>query len=189
MKGKDTTAHRPLRLLPELEWRLNLTLNSWQGFAYANTTKPELLQVENYKMSMVCRPSPWGGIYRGECDLHQLGEVILAPGGGRSAKPRGQPAGWSGLHQLSPSTRASPSHVDAWQPKLGPNHLKPWPASRPLSPLGLGSGPLGPHVKYTPVVMMILTFGQLHFVIPWNAPIWYLSSWNEINTKIVELAW
>jgi hypothetical protein len=30
----------------------------------------------------------------------------------------------------------------------------------------LGSGPLGPHVKYTPVVMMILTFGQLHFVIP-----------------------
>jgi hypothetical protein len=35
-----------------------------------------------------------------------------------------------------------------------------------LGPLGLGSGPLGPRVKYTPVVMMILTFGQLHFVIP-----------------------
>jgi hypothetical protein len=49
-------------------------------------------------------------------------------------------------------------------------------AGRPLGPLGLGSGPLGPHVKYTPVVMMILTFGQLHFVIPSNAPIWYLSS-------------
>jgi hypothetical protein len=39
-------------------------------------------------------------------------------------------------------------------------------ASRPLGPLGLGSGTLGPRVKYTPVVMMILTFGQLHFVIP-----------------------
>jgi hypothetical protein len=36
----------------------------------------------------------------------------------------------------------------------------------PLGPLGLGFGPLGPHVKYTPVVMMILTFGRLHFVIP-----------------------
>jgi hypothetical protein len=32
------------------------------------------------------------------------------------------------------------------------------------------SGPLGPRVKYTPVVMMILTFDQLHFVIPLNAP-------------------
>jgi hypothetical protein len=39
-------------------------------------------------------------------------------------------------------------------------------AGRPLGPLGLGFGPLGPRVKYTPVVIMILTFGQLHFVIP-----------------------
>jgi hypothetical protein len=39
-------------------------------------------------------------------------------------------------------------------------------AGRPLCPLGLGSDPLSPRVKYTPVVMMILTFGQLHFVIP-----------------------
>jgi hypothetical protein len=37
---------------------------------------------------------------------------------------------------------------------------------RPLGPLGLGSGPLGPGVKYTHVVMMILIFDQLHFVIP-----------------------
>jgi hypothetical protein len=36
----------------------------------------------------------------------------------------------------------------------------------PLVPLSLGSGPLGPCVKYNPMVMMILTFGQLHFVIP-----------------------
>jgi hypothetical protein len=66
-----------------------------------------------------------------------------------------------------------PSHIDVWQPRLGPNHLKPWlagqgvgSASRPLSPLGLESGPLDPRVKYILVVMMILTFGQLHFVIP-----------------------
>jgi hypothetical protein len=32
-----------------------------------------------------------GGIYRGEWDLHRLGEVSLALGGG---------VGWSGLHQL-----------------------------------------------------------------------------------------
>jgi hypothetical protein len=30
----------------------------------------------------------------------------------------------------------------------------------------MGSSPLRPHVKYTLVVMMILTFDQLHFVIP-----------------------
>jgi hypothetical protein len=30
----------------------------------------------------------------------------------------------------------------------------------------LGFGPLGTCVKYTPVMMMILTFGQLYFVIP-----------------------
>jgi hypothetical protein len=30
----------------------------------------------------------------------------------------------------------------------------------------LGFGPLGALVKYTLVVMMILTFGQHHFVIP-----------------------
>jgi hypothetical protein len=98
--------------------------------------------------------------------LHRLGEVGLALGGGRAAKPSGRPTGWSGLHQLSPLTRPSPPHVDAWQPTLGPNRLKPWSAGWPLDPLGLGSGPLGPHVKYTPVVMMILIFCQLHFVIP-----------------------
>jgi hypothetical protein len=82
----------------------------------------------------------------------------------------------------------SPPRVDAWQPRLEPNLLKPWstgqvvrPTDHPLGPLGLGSGSLGPHVKYTPVVMMNLIFGQVYFVIPWNAPIWYLSSWNQIK--------
>jgi hypothetical protein len=38
-------------------------------------------------------------------------------------------------------------------------------AGWPVGPLGLGFGPLGPRVKYTPMVMLIFTFGQLHFVI------------------------
>jgi hypothetical protein len=95
------------------------------------------------------------------------------PGGGWAAKPRGRPVRWSGLHRFSPPTRASPPRVDAWQPRLRPNCLKSWlsgqgvgPADRPLGPLSLGSDPLGPRVKYTPVVMMMLTFGQLQFVIP-----------------------
>jgi hypothetical protein len=75
--------------------------------------------------------------------------------------------------ERTPLTRPYHPHVDVWQPRLGLNCLKPWPVGEgvgpidwPLGPLGLGSGLLGPHVKYTPVVMMILTFGQLHFVIP-----------------------
>jgi hypothetical protein len=125
-----------------------------------------LLNWNLYKGRTTCRV--WylnfrhkGGIYRGEWDLHQLGEVSLAPGGGRLA-------GWSGHYRLSPLTRASPPRVDAWQPRLGLNRLKPWPAGHgvgpadwPLCPLGLGSGPLAPCVKYTPVVMMILRFGPL----------------------------
>jgi hypothetical protein len=35
-------------------------------------------------------------------------------------------------------------------------------AGQPQGPLDLGFGPLGPRVKYTPVVMMILTFVQHH---------------------------
>jgi hypothetical protein len=53
------------------------------------------------------------------------------------------------------------------------NQLKIWPAGQgagpvgqPMGPFSLEFGPLGARVKYTPVVMMILTFGQLLFVIP-----------------------
>jgi hypothetical protein len=53
-KSKDTRTPRSLRLLLELERRLDLTLDSQQGFAYASTTKPEHLQVKNYKKSVVC---------------------------------------------------------------------------------------------------------------------------------------
>jgi hypothetical protein len=52
--GKDTRAHRSPRLLLELERRLDSTLDSGQGFACASNTKPEPLQVENYKYSVVC---------------------------------------------------------------------------------------------------------------------------------------
>jgi hypothetical protein len=50
MKGNDTRAHRSPRLLPELK----RILDSRQGFACASTTKPEPLQVENYKYYVVC---------------------------------------------------------------------------------------------------------------------------------------
>jgi hypothetical protein len=88
-------------------------------------------------------------------------------------RPGGQATWPGGRVERPPPTQPSPPRVDVWQPRLGLNHLKPWPAGQgvgpaywPLGPLGLGSGPLGPHVKYTPVVMMILIFVQLHFVIP-----------------------
>jgi hypothetical protein len=45
-KGNEIRAHRSPRLLSELERRLDSTLDSRQGFAYATTTKPEPLQVE-----------------------------------------------------------------------------------------------------------------------------------------------
>jgi hypothetical protein len=54
------------------------------------------------------------GIYMCEWDLHRLGDVSLVPGGGRAANLRIRPVEWSGVHQLSPPTRASPPHVDTW---------------------------------------------------------------------------
>jgi hypothetical protein len=38
-------------------------------------------------------------------------------------------------------------------------------AGRPLGPPSLWFGLLGARVKYTPVVMLILAFGELHFAI------------------------
>jgi hypothetical protein len=61
-KGKDTRAHRSPRLLPELERRLDSTLDSEQGFTCASTTKLEPLQVENYKKSVVCVNSTMGAL-------------------------------------------------------------------------------------------------------------------------------
>jgi hypothetical protein len=73
--------------------------------------------------------------------------VVDQPGGAASTDS----AFSSACRQVATKARAKP-----------PQTLTGWP----LGPLSLGSGPLGPRVKYTLVVMMILTFSQLHFVIP-----------------------
>jgi hypothetical protein len=72
-------------------------------------------------------------------------------------------------HAKPPQTLADWPRSWAGRLAPGPTRRGVWPtwsADWPLGPLGVGSGPLGRCVKYTPVVMMILTFGQLHFVIP-----------------------
>jgi hypothetical protein len=77
----------------------------------------------------------------------------LAPGGG-------QPVG---RVEWPPLTWLSPPHVDAWQPRLGPHRLKPW-AADPWAHSAWGHAHLV-HMSNAPVVIMILTFCQLHFVI------------------------
>jgi hypothetical protein len=62
-----------------------------------------------------------GAICWGEWDLHRHGEISLAPGGSRPAKPRGRLA----LVERCPPTQDSPPQVDAWQPRFGPNNHKP----------------------------------------------------------------
>jgi hypothetical protein len=69
----------------------------------------------------------------------------------------------AGRVEWPPPTRASSCRSVATKARDEPPQTL---ADQPLGPLSLGSGPLGPRVKYTPMVMMILTFGQLHFVIP-----------------------
>jgi hypothetical protein len=106
-----------------------------------------------------------GVIYKGEWDLHRLGEVSLAPGGDRPTKPCGRSA--SRVERPPPTLStdlgfsSSCRHVSTKARAEMPQTL----AGRPLCPLSQSTGPLGPRVKYTPVVMIILTFGQLHFVI------------------------
>jgi hypothetical protein len=58
----------------------------------------ETLQVEFPKCGVCVDFHRERDIYGGEWDLHRLGEVSLVPGGGQAAKPRGQPAEWSGFH-------------------------------------------------------------------------------------------
>jgi hypothetical protein len=62
-KGKDTRAHRSSRLLLQLERMLDSTLDSRQAFAWATTTKPKPLQVENYKVVTVVLISTGTGVF------------------------------------------------------------------------------------------------------------------------------
>jgi hypothetical protein len=158
---------------------LDLTLDSQQGFACATTTKPKPLQVPTSRVCcwvFSCR----GRLYRGRGESPPTWQARFGANGWSIGHPRGRPDTPLGLHCLQASDTSLWTNVDMCQPSLEPSQLKPWPAGQPLSPLGLC-------VKYTPVVILILTFDQLHFVIHWNAPICTLSSWNQINTKIVEL--
>jgi hypothetical protein len=57
----------------------------------ATRLRMRALQVESLNCGVWVNFHHEGGIYRSELDLHRLGEVSLAPGGGR-------PVGWSGFH-------------------------------------------------------------------------------------------
>jgi hypothetical protein len=112
-------------------------------------------------MSVVCQLSPQKGVFIGvngtSTDLKR--SVWCQVVAGRPSHRAGQPGGAASTDMgFSSSCR----HVatKAWAEP--PQTLASWP----LGPLCLGPGPLGPRVKYTPVVMMILTFGQLHCAIP-----------------------
>jgi hypothetical protein len=70
------------------------------------------LQVESPKCGVCLLIPTVKGIYTVVAELHRLGEVGLAPSGGRLAKPGGGPAGSSGLHRLSPPPWPSTPHVD-----------------------------------------------------------------------------
>jgi hypothetical protein len=123
----------------------------------ATTLRMRALQVESPKSSVCVLISTTRSIYRAVGEPHQLGEVGLVPSGGRLAKPRDRPAGWSGLHQLFPPPWPSTPHVDtcpqshgSCRHKTWPTGQGVWPTSQPLGPFGLGFDPLGPCVKYTP---------------------------------------
>jgi hypothetical protein len=140
----------------------------------ATTRRMRALQVKFPSNGVCCNfHQRGGGICRAVGELHRLGEVGLVPGGGRAAKPCGRPAEWSSFHRLSPPTRASPPHVDVWQPSFRSNHRKSWPADQgvstvgqPLGPLGLGSGPTWSTCQIHHHGDDDFDIGQLHLVIP-----------------------
>jgi hypothetical protein len=69
-------------------------------------------------------------------ELHRLGEVSLAPSGGRLT-------GWSGLHRLSTLPWPSTPRVDTCTGSRELIRHKTWPASRPMGPFDLRFDPLG----------------------------------------------
>jgi hypothetical protein len=100
-----------------------------------------------------------GGIYRGEWDIidldrlvwHQV--VVCQP-----SHVAGWPCGAASTDFSTDSGFSSSCRRMATKARDEPPQT--------LGQVGLASGALGPRVKYTHMVMMILTFDQLHFVIP-----------------------
>jgi hypothetical protein len=129
-KGKNISVHRSLRLLSDLERRLDLTLDFQQGFICATTIKPEYLQVENYKMSVVFDFHHEEGIDKGEWDLHRLGEVGLAPGSGRVVADRPD-----GATSTDSNFSSCCRHVANKAQAEPPQHLADRPAPRPTRPV------------------------------------------------------
>jgi hypothetical protein len=123
------------------------------------------LQVESQKCGVSPQFRHRGGIYRVMGELHRLGEIGLAPSGGRSAgRVERPPPTFSTAMAFYSSCR---THVLKAVGQTNINHGRlAKEFSRPVGPFGQGFGPLDPCVKYTPVVMMILIFGQLYSVIP-----------------------
>jgi hypothetical protein len=79
----------------------------------------------------------------------------------------------AGQVERPPPPWPSNPHVDMCPRSRGLNQHRTWPAGqavcpvgRPLRPFGVGFGPLGTCLKYTHVMMMILTFSQLYLIIP-----------------------
>jgi hypothetical protein len=97
-----------------------------------------------------------GGIYRGEWDLHQLGEVGLVPGGGLGfgsavcllvvAVPPPHVAGRSTGSASTDLAFSSSCRYVATKSQVEPSYSlasrpRSWAGRWPLGPLGLGSGP------------------------------------------------
>jgi hypothetical protein len=122
-----------------------------------------LLNWNFYKWRTISRVCYWvfshKGAYIGvEGSLHRLGKVNLE-------QMDGQPTGHFSRFSL-PSSLGSflvNQHRDVSTKSRA--KLTQTLAGRPLGPIGLGFGPPGRRVKYTTVVMLILTSSQLHFVI------------------------
>jgi hypothetical protein len=183
-----------LRLLLELKWRLDSTLNSRQGFAHTTTTKLEPLQVENYKMTVVSWFPQSGAVFRrvqgGVTDL--IKSVTCQVFDGRPSHMVGWPSSsastnfqlWIPFYCLLESVPVKPTR-ERLQSGVGrPGSLAGWPTP----------GPTSQWPSHTASFWQVHSRGDTYFggipiflVISWNASIWHLCSWNQINTKIMEI--
>jgi hypothetical protein len=153
-KGKDKRAHRSPRLLPELERRVDSTLNSRQGFTCTSITKLEPLQVENYKYSVVCWIPLTRGVFLGVpgAVTNLIKSVICQVLAGR-------PSHMAGRASSTASTDSRPQvpfHRLLGGCKVGSASQGVWPADHPLGPHVSGLCTRRPHVRCIPGVTLIL---------------------------------